>query len=122
MYYYILSFSEVFNISVVHINMDTSKEKVINVNIKDRKIIHFKACAKGLFCTNLNDPTMITNPTDVSLKAHSYLSMVKQNLESLLILKIKRRAESSKVTATSSLDSNVHFKTYLKKEIYTNSC
>ena len=45
----ILSFAEVANISVVHINMDMSKGKVINVHIQDRKIIHFKACVEGLF-------------------------------------------------------------------------
>ena len=37
-------FSEASNIARVHINIDTSKEKVINVHIKDRKNIHFKAC------------------------------------------------------------------------------
>ena len=37
------------------------------------KIIHFKVCAQGLFYTNLNDPTMITNPTNVSLNAYYYL-------------------------------------------------
>ena len=28
----------------VHIKMDTSKENVINVHIKDKNIIHLKAC------------------------------------------------------------------------------
>ena len=74
----ILSFAEVANIAVVHIKLYMSKEKVINVHIEDVKIIHFKACAEGLFYTNLNEPTMITNPTNVSLNAYSYLYRVKQ--------------------------------------------
>ena len=40
----ILSFTEVANISGVHIKMDASKEKVINVHMKDRHIINFRAC------------------------------------------------------------------------------
>ena len=73
----ILYFAEVANIAVVHINMDTSKGKAINVHIKDRNIIHFKAFAEGLFYTNHNDPTMITNPNNDFLNAYYYLSMVK---------------------------------------------
>ena len=65
----ILSFVEVSNIAGVHINMDTYKEKLINVHIKDGKIIHFKACAEGLFCGNLNNSTTINNPNIVSLNA-----------------------------------------------------
>ena len=77
----ILSISEVSNILGVHIKMDMSKGKLINVHIKDVKIIHFKACGDGLFFTNLIDPTRITNPTNVSLNAYSYLSTVNQNSE-----------------------------------------
>ena len=55
----IFVFAEVANIAGVHIKMDTSKEKLINVHMEDRKIIHFKAYVEGLFCTNLNDPTTI---------------------------------------------------------------
>ena len=75
----ILYFVEVAHIAVVHIKMDTSKEKLINVHIEDGRIIHFKAYAEDLLYTNLNDPTMITNPNNVSLNAYSYLSTVKQN-------------------------------------------
>ena len=73
-----LSFAEVTNIAGVRIKMYTSKGKLINVHIKDVKIIHFKACAEGIFYTNLNDSTMIINPTNVSLNAYSYLSTVKK--------------------------------------------
>ena len=73
--------------------MDTSKEKLIKVHIKDGKIIHFKSCAEGILYTNLNDPTMITNPTNVSLNAYYYLSRVKQDLGFLLILKLKERRD-----------------------------
>ena len=59
--------------------MDMFKEKLINVHIKDGKIIHFKSFAEGIFCTNLNDPTIITNPTNVYFNAYSYLSTVKKN-------------------------------------------
>ena len=72
----ILSFAESANIVGVHIKMDTSKEKVINVHIEDRKIVHFKACSEVLLYTNLNDPIMITNPMNVSLNFYSYLSTV----------------------------------------------
>ena len=40
----ILYFEEVANIMGVHIKMETSKEKFINVHIQDRWIIHFKSC------------------------------------------------------------------------------
>ena len=85
----VLSFVEVTNIAVVHINMYTSKEKFINVHIEDRKVIHFKSYAEGIFCTNLNEPTMITNPTNGYINAYSYISTVKQNLVFLLNLKLK---------------------------------
>ena len=75
----ILYFSEVTNIKRVHIKMDTSKEKLINVYIKDGKIVHLKACVGGLFYTNLDDPSMITNPNNFSINAYSYLSNLKQN-------------------------------------------
>ena len=45
----ILYFSDVANIAGVHIKTNKSKGKVINVHIKDRKIIHFKACSESLF-------------------------------------------------------------------------
>ena len=51
------------------------------MHIKDGKIICFKKCAEGIFYTNLNEPNMITDTTNVSLNAYYYLSMVKQNLE-----------------------------------------
>ena len=59
--------------------MDKSKEKVVNVHTNGGKIIHFKACAEGIFYTNLDDPSMITNPTNVSVNTYSYLSTVKQS-------------------------------------------
>ena len=52
-------FSEASNIARLHINIDTSKEKVINVHIKDRTFIHFKACAEVFFQKNIDDPSMI---------------------------------------------------------------
>ena len=67
----ILSFSEVSNIAVVHINMDTSKENFINAHIKDRNIIHFKACAERIFYTNIDDPRTIINNNNVSVNAYS---------------------------------------------------
>ena len=45
----ILYFAEAANIKGVYINTETSKEKLINVHIKYRKIIHFKACVEGIF-------------------------------------------------------------------------
>ena len=51
----ILSFEEVANITGVNINMDTSKEKVINVHIKDGTFIHLKAYAEDLLHTNLDE-------------------------------------------------------------------
>ena len=59
--------------------MDTSEEKLINVHIEDGKTINFKACAQGLLYTNINDPTMITNTTNVYLNVYYYPSMEKQN-------------------------------------------
>ena len=58
--------------------MDMSKGKVINVHIKDGKIICFKACAEVIFCTNINDLTMITNPNNFYFSAYYYLSTVKK--------------------------------------------
>ena len=48
----ILYFAEFSNISGVSIKMNTSKAKVVNVQIQDSQIIHFKACEKGLFKKN----------------------------------------------------------------------
>ena len=76
----ILYFAEASKIAGVHINMETSREKVINVHIEDGKIIHFKACSEGIFYTNLNNPTMITNPNNVSLNAYYYLSTKKTQI------------------------------------------
>ena len=75
----ILSFAEVAYITEAHIKMDTYKGKVINVHIKDRKIIHFKVCAEGISFTNLNYPTMIINPTKAPLNSYSYLYTVFKN-------------------------------------------
>ena len=47
--------------------MKTSRIKVINAHIKDRNIIRFKACAEGPFCKNLDEPSNITNPNNVSV-------------------------------------------------------
>ena len=41
----ILSFVDISNIVGFHIKMDTSKEKVIDINMHDRLILHFRACA-----------------------------------------------------------------------------
>ena len=65
----VLPFAEVSNMAGVKINMDKSKEKVINVHIKDGKIIHFKACAEVLFYKNIDDPFTITNPNNISANA-----------------------------------------------------
>ena len=67
----ILSFAEVVNIYGVHIKMDTSKEKVINVHIKYVKNIYFKACAEDIFYKNIDNPSMITNTTNVSVNTYS---------------------------------------------------
>ena len=57
----LLSFAEVANIAGVHIKMDTSKEKVINVHMQDRSILHFIACTESMLLKNLDDPIMVTN-------------------------------------------------------------
>ena len=87
----ILSFVEVAYIAGVHINMDTSKEKVINIHMQYKHIIHFIACAEGLFYTNLDDPSMVTNTINTSVKPYYFLSIVKQNSGFSLILKLKER-------------------------------
>ena len=73
----ILSFAEVANIAGVYIKMDTSKEKVINVHIKDVNIIHFKG-VEGIFYKNIDDPSLINNPAIFSVNTYSYLSTTKQ--------------------------------------------
>ena len=75
----ILSFIEVTNITGVHIKMDIPKEKVINFHIQDGQNFHFKACASGIFYTNLDEPSMIINPTNVFINVYYFLSTVKQN-------------------------------------------
>ena len=45
----ILYFAEVAKIAGLHIKMETSKEKFINVHIQDVQIIHLKACAEDIF-------------------------------------------------------------------------
>ena len=70
----ILFFSELANIAGMHIKMDTSKEKVVNVHNKGSFFI-----SKGLFYTNLDEPSMITNTSIVSVNSFYYLSTVKRN-------------------------------------------
>ena len=45
----ILPFIEVVIIAVVHIKVDTTKEKFINVHMRDRCTINFRSCVEGLF-------------------------------------------------------------------------
>ena len=52
-----LSFLEVANIAGEYIKMDTSKEKLINVQIEDRKIFYQKEFSEGLFT-----PILINSP------------------------------------------------------------
>ena len=52
----ISSFIEVSIIVGVHINMDTSKEKVINVHMQERHILHFITCTDGLIYKTLIAP------------------------------------------------------------------
>ena len=74
----ILFFAKIANIAEVHIKMETSMEKLINVHTEDGKTINLKAYVEGLLYTNLNDPDMITNPTNFPLNAYPYLSTVKK--------------------------------------------
>ena len=69
----------------------TRLRKINQCTHRRRKIIRFKSCIEGLFCSNLNYPIMITNTTNFPLKAYSYLSTVKQDSEFLLILILKER-------------------------------
>ena len=78
----VLPFIEVVIIAVVHIKVDTTKEKFINVHIQDRRIIQFISYAEGLFYKNLADPSMFTNPINKSVNPYLFLSTVKQNSES----------------------------------------
>ena len=104
----ILYFVDIANIAVLHIKMDKSTEKLINVHIKEGKIIHFKACEEGLFYTNLNNPTIITNLASVSLNAYSYLSTVKK-IDFFYWFWNWRSAKSLTVIVTSSLSGDVKF-------------
>ena len=76
----ILSFEEVTDIVVFHINMDASKEKVIKFHMQDRRIIHFRACAEGMFYTNLDDPSMVTYPINTSVNPNFILYTMKKTL------------------------------------------
>ena len=69
----------VADIAGVHINMDTSKGKVINNHMKYMRILHFRACSEGLFYTNLGDPSMVTNHINTSVNPYYFISTVKQN-------------------------------------------
>ena len=58
-----------------------------------QKDYSFQSICGGSFLQNIVDLGMITNPTNVSLSAYSYLSTVKQNSEFLLILKLKEQGK-----------------------------
>ena len=73
-----LSFIEVANIAGVHINIDTSKEKSINVHIQARRIIHSKARAEVILYTNLDYPSMFTKHINTSVKPYYLISTVKK--------------------------------------------
>ena len=117
----ILSFLEFAKIVGVHINMDTYKEKLINVHIKDGKILYFKSCAERLFYTNIKDPTIITSPNNVYLNAYSYLYTVKQNSDFLLILKFKKHTKlESYNNILTGVERQILRLTY-NKECFTNA-
>ena len=100
----------------VSILMCASMEKSTNMQIKNGKTIHLKDCVEGIFYTKLNNPTMITNLTNVSLNAYTYLSTLKQKSIYLLILKLKehRKFESYSNIFTCSERQNLRL-TYEKE-------
>ena len=74
----IFSLTEVAdNIVGVHINIDNSKEIIINTHMQYRHIFHFIACAECLFYTNLDETSMVTNPINTPNNPHSFLSTMK---------------------------------------------
>ena len=110
-----LSFVGVANIAGVHIKMNISKGKLINVHIKDRKIINFKACVEGLFCTSLNEPTMITNTNNVTLNSYYYLFMVKQNSDFYTDSEIEGSQKVQRLRQHLYWLGTLKFKTYLQE-------
>ena len=114
-----LYLAKVSNIAGAYTKMNKSKEKLINVHIKDVKTIYFKACADGLFYTNLNDPTMITNPTNVYLNAYYYLSMVKKT-EFFTNSEIEGAQKVRKLQQHLYWPGTSNFKTYLQEGMIRN--
>ena len=101
-------FAEVANIVGVHINMDTSNEKSHQYSHQIRKKNHFKACAEDIFYINLDEQIMITNNNYVSVNTYSYLSIVKQSYDFLLILKLKER-RNAKISTTHLMAGDINF-------------
>ena len=76
---------------------------------KTEKYFHLKACAEGLFCTNIYEPSMITNPTNVSINDYSYLSIVKQNSNFFTDSEVEGAQKSSKIASTYLLSGDIKF-------------
>ena len=68
------------NIPVVHVNMDTSIEKAVNIILRSRKVFKFKECVSGLYyyeiaSTDVKD----SSKTNATIFPYSLLSTVTEN-------------------------------------------
>ena len=86
----ILSFADASKIVEVHINMDTSKEKFINIHMQDTHIIYFRVYVEGLFYKNLYEPSIVTNDVNTSVNPYSFISTAKKNSEFFTDCEVER--------------------------------
>ena len=82
--------------------------KKSSIFTSNREKNHFKACAEDIFYINLDEQIMITNNNYVSVNTYSYLSIVKQNYDFLLILKLKER-RNAKISTTPLMAGDINF-------------
>ena len=94
----ILSFSEVANIAGVHMKMDISKEKVINIHIQDSRVIHLRTRAEDMFYKIIDDTIMVNNPINTSVIPTLFYPTQNKSLNFSLILELNQQEKFDSCT------------------------
>ena len=74
----------------------------------------------GSFYKNLDNPSMITNPTNISVNAYYYLSTVEENSDFFTGFEVEGARKVRKLQQHIYLPGTSKFKTYLRKGMIHN--
>ena len=84
------------------------------------KNIHLKAWAEGIFYTNLDYPSIITNTNNAFVNHYSYLSTVKQNSDFFTDSEVEGARKVRKLQQHIYWPGTSSFKTYLCEGMIRN--